>query len=69
MAPVITIRSGATKQARLDMRNEILADLRDRVATLTHSINVADHEPTEKIALQVTRRAFQVAIERIEQMK
>jgi hypothetical protein len=59
----------AEKQGRLAMREQILADVRDRIATLTHSINVADHKKTEKIALQVTRRAFQVLCERIEQME
>lgn len=69
MKPTNVILLGAAaKQARRDMRDEILAEVRDRIATLTHSIDNVDHGKTEKIALQVTRRAFQVLCERIEAM-
>lgn len=51
----------AEKQGRIAMRDEIVADLDKRIAVLSESIASGKHTKSNKIALQVTQRALQVA--------
>lgn len=49
------------QEGRADMRDEIVADLDKRIAILSESIASGKHTKSNKIALQVTQRALQVA--------
>jgi hypothetical protein len=58
---VIFDTAHAEKAGRIAMRDAIVRDLDNRIATIAESLKTAKHATQERIALQVLQRGLQVA--------
>jgi len=63
MVPVHDSEKFFWNGGRIKMRDEIVADLDNRIAILSESIASGKHTKANKLTLQVTQRALQVARE------